>query len=739
MLCVPIILLIIGLCIIIPLGVEQYNSENLKDRKEFEDVARTYTGFVSRTVLGSILNAGSSMKDLYTLNPDMSRDQHLQFGENIINRFVHVDILGFSKRIFDSQRISEEQEASIYFGKNLSITDPGGAFAPFREVYYPTTIQYPLTNTTRVMVDRTLTKFFYVLQKGLISGKDCISNLLFFPFSGGQAHVIYYPIYNTSSYTEDQRIQNYVGSVGSVFDLKTTLLDRIRNVATRQAGFFVFDNRNNEFIAGVCGNTGEWVGCTPGIVQILDVISTNISVVDASWRVEVVKLGDFAEFNYYLVFAIGLPITFLVVIILFILISSAQKRIDFTNSLREIEKKNKETEKQFTHYIFHEIRIPFQTIRLGLTNLRHYLPDNQTAYNTWGAIDSSINHATRILNDMLDFGKMEKGLFKLNQEYTNLYTSTNLLLSSYESSIGDKQIQFKVYIHPDIENHQFYCDVGRVNQCINNYMSNAKKFTQQGCIEFRMDIVDRIVSNPEVWTIKVSVKDSGIGISKDDQSKLFKAYQQIDNKIHEIGTGLGLTIVKNIVTLHQGEVGCNSEEGFGSEFWFTLPLQVSLKNSDSNSIQEEDSSIPSEILGCTILIVDDNENNCVSFGEYLKNRGFKNVDYAYNGAHALDKIEKNGLYDIIFLDYNMPNMNGDECAREIRKRYNLETKPYISMITGAYIDVQMLYEAGVNKVLQKPLDLNKLNQTMKEIGKCKRESETQLSQKSSDKDKEEEE
>jgi len=322
-------------------------------------------------------------------------------------------------------------------------------------------------------------------------------------------------------------------------------------------------------------------------------------------------------------------------------------------------------------------------------------------------MNNSIEHAVSILNDILDIGKMEKGKFNIDKKWCNFEQHLELLISGYNTNIEANGVSFESEINPSLRNVMIDIDIGRITQCISNMLSNAQKYTPSGKIQLYIDIVDKIISDKPIWFMKVSVKDTGVGIAEKDQYKIFKAYEQIQNQSHEIGTGLGLTILKNIVELHEGHVGFESNSE-GTTFWFTIPVSIREKNKSEDSfiIKEEDIIIPMEVLKLPVLIVDDNEQNRFQFREYLMNIGFINVNVAKDGFVAIDMVNDT-QYPLIFMDYNMPKMNGVECSNSIKNIY----KPFIIMVTGAYIDKQ---ETGrnINVILQKPLDMQKLKQTL---------------------------
>lgn len=709
---------IIGISVLIPLGVTQYNNDVNSDKEEFDSLATTYVGFVSSSILGTIETTGDALRELYVVNPRLSRDQHLLSSQIILSGALRITAFGNIQPVLEESRKQTELSASIYFGKNLTIRDFDQTKSPTRSVYYPVLMVSPIaTNEDMLLLDMntspTKDSFFEAIDSNQTTISHTQQSTTRYP-----SHVLFYPYYNTSSSFCDSNVTNcsssFLGCTTLTFTLQLTLIQRMRTVTTREAGYFVYDDRDGSFVAGMCGNSDVWRMCTLESQQITRTATRSIRIANAKWTVHVVQLGVLNEFTYFYAFAIGIPVLFVIMLVFSVALFLLNRKIRTIEMLAEQSREQQVSKERFIHYIFHEIRVPFQTIKLGLLNLKKSFDIDSKEYETWNAINNSIEHASRILNDMLDIGKMENGKFTLQNQFTNILPSLNLMLSGYESIISNKNLEFNVNIHPNVSDTMFNCDIGRLSQCINNLLSNATKFTHKGSIDFNFGVTDKIyVDDIEYWTVEIVVKDTGVGIKECDQSKLFVPYQQIMNDSKEVGTGLGLVIIQNICRMYKGDVYFESEYGKGSKFWCVIPLEVRKKTeSEMNTTSYELSEISEETLKLRVLVVDDNKNNCQIFGEFLKSIGFKNVDFALNGVKALDMIDKNEIYDLIFIDYNMPEMDGIECSKEIRKRNN-EYSPYITMVTGAYLDHLKAKESGIDTILQKPLDVSKLNDVIK--------------------------
>jgi len=694
----PSLIFTIGICVIIPLGITQYSSDLDEYRESLESLVSTYVEVVQRYVMAPIITSGIPIQNLYIVKNVLTRDEHMRFSEAQLATAING--VGYIKRIVDANRINEETEASLYYNRTIVIKSLNGT-SIIKPVYYPFWAIHPwepFNNT--IFLDVGELPIFKSFEKATLTGEMSLSDSFVLRDSTG--YMIHYPVLNNS----------FIGAVVVMFDLQRIFLDRLADVATRRISVIVIDNRDDTFIAGVCGDTTPWYKCAPLINE--KSISTNITIVDTTWRVVISPIGNISNFDYYLVFAIGLPILIVICVSLAFVLFIIDKRmimneIIIANTANELETRIAvdESKQTFIHYIFHEIRVPFQTIKLGLRNLSKHLNNTDEAQKTWNVMNISIEHAVTILNDILDVGKMEKGKFSINKEWSNFEQHLELLISGYNTNIEANGISFESIIHPDLRNTMVHMDIGRITQCISNMLSNAQKYTNKGKITLNIDITDRIIAYKNLWFIKVSVKDTGVGIAEDDQYKIFQPYEQIQNQSHEIGTGLGLIILKNIVELHDGNVGFNSSDD-GSEFWFTIPVETRDKTAEESSfvIIEENIELPETLLNKPVLIVDDSEQNRLQFREYLSGLGFTNVYIAKDGFIAIEMV-KDTEYFIIFMDYNMPNMNGIECSNHIKTMYN----PHIIMITGAYIDKKEIGN-NVDVVLQKPLNMQELKYTL---------------------------
>ncbi len=401
-----------------------------------------------------------------------------------------------------------------------------------------------------------------------------------------------------------------------------------------------------------------------------------------------------------------------------------RKRLDFlldemeeANVNLKIAKEKAEeatrTKSMFLANMSHEIRTPLNGV-IGLSKLLQKTQLNYEQQELLGIITTSGENLLMIINDILDFSKIESGQIKLETITFNLESLIQNIFKLLNFRATEKGIKFNYYI-PDNIPRDLYGDPFRINQILMNLVNNAIKFTHKGKVELRAEMVDQ---KEETYRILFRVIDTGIGITEEGKTKLFKDFSQSESSITRKygGTGLGLAISYNLVTLMNGEIGVESEYGKGSEFWFRISLK---KAPEQKKGAEEQLEISKDLK---ILLAEDNQFNQKISSLTLKHLGLE-CDIAANGKEAISMYEKDN-YDLILMDMQMPEIDGIQATKIIREmeKENMDKKPvYITAVTANVLteDKESCLLAGMNDFLSKPFNEKELKDILVEVTKRK--------------------
>ncbi|MBN2174266.1 MAG: response regulator [Bacteroidales bacterium] len=368
------------------------------------------------------------------------------------------------------------------------------------------------------------------------------------------------------------------------------------------------------------------------------------------------------------------------------------------------------TKEQFMANVSHELRTPMNVIS-GFVDQLLKKPMEEGTRSTLKIIKSSSDHLVRIINDVLDFSKLQAGKMKLDKIHFNVDDLLEEIRLFFQKQATDKQLVFDVEKGDGFPTLLFG-DPVRLKQILINLAGNSIKFTSQGFVKIAMDAENEKGRN---FTLKILVEDTGIGIDKENLKKIFDDFTQADSATTRNygGTGLGLSIVKKIVDLHKGTIEVESMKNKGSRFICKIPYEIGEKDEVLQFINKT-SSIPEEVRQKKILVVDDEVYNRKLMGSIL-NKLSISFDEAGDGIQAMEILAKK-QYDIILLDVQMPGADGFAVLEFVRKSLGIsKNKTAIILTTARTVtkeDLEQFKKSGIDECLQKPFTEEQLVHTL---------------------------
>jgi signal transduction histidine kinase/ligand-binding sensor domain-containing protein/CheY-like chemotaxis protein len=502
---------------------------------------------------------------------------------------------------------------------------------------------------------------------------------------------------------------------------KRILLNYSDNVFSFQFAALEFiNNKNIDYAYKMEGFDKEWIfsgkerkatytNLSAGKYYFL-VKSTNFDGIwasEPSLRIEIIISPPFWQTRWFIVLMTLIAGTFLYMI--FHVIKQQQR----LKHQKEIAEQSAHYKSQFLANMSHEIRTPMNAI-FGLSRLLSEMNLDKKAKEYVEVIKNSSENLVRIINDILDYSKIESGKFIFVHRPFELNILLNQIKNTLQHKVEEKDLTFKINVSDDVPN-LLKGDAPRLNQILINLIGNAIKFTEKGYIEVIIKKQEDI--NAQQVCLSFSIKDTGIGIAPEFLPRIFESFEQGDEEVFSRfgGTGLGLSITKQLIEQQGGTLNVDSELEKGTTFSFVLPFEIS----QSSVLPETQNTIRQDFSGIRILIVDDTFFNQMLATELLK-KYIPNVkiDVADNGQIALEKVREK-VFDIILMDVKMPVMGGYEATQLIRKMPAPICDTPIIALTANAVEAQLeeCKKIGMNDAIPKPIDSNILLQKLKEYVK----------------------
>lgn len=746
-----VIVIFLGILTLILLYFENYDASFVENKRRFIDFSEEYIDLVKKSLIKNI-EYSNTYNTLANIIDNIILEDFNVFANDILAKDVEIGGISYIPVISNAERSNFESYAQgLYNDSSLyiaCINETTGQKVPQieKDFYYPILFgAIEDTNFTLPLIDAgddliRLRYFKYIndtCKSYLLPPTEPLQNR-----DREELSIVYEPFYDQNEMNLPCHQRTLKGFTSISFFLSKLVLNVVNQLSNEKVSINIFNNTKNDevLLTAITNNANKWEFSLEETKLGSFENKETIDILGQFWTIKIRDLESFLiiKINIEELIIIGAVIIILGILV-FLTVYYWERR-----HILSIRHENFQQKEEFIRYVLHEIRVPLNTITLGI-NLLKYPPSSISRTSLIKSIKKSSLQASKILNDIIDLENIENNRFKIIKTYIPI---TELIRCIYMDNIyfsTKKRIDFDFLISDELNDKAIYCDEKRITQVLNNIVGNAVKFTQdEGNIHINVRVIDvETPSNlkvPESSTfeknkvVMFEVTDDGIGIKEEEKNNIFVDYDKIiKNSQEENRTGLGLSISKSLIKLHSGDIGFESKHGKGSKFYFVLPYCYNiiedsessdylkgigeLRNMDlkfkSKEVKNDFSSsldivnVKSEDIehkaseNIKILIVEDNKSNQQYLKGILELEGFE-IDIADDGSEAIDKVGHKD-YSFILMDNKMKPIDGVTATKEILK---LKPEQKIIGITGmsSKVDVDNFLASGAKQVFTKPLD-----------------------------------